>query len=125
MMRQLPTATVRGPEGDIKGIQARLLEKRHVSQALVREFVAAVGAGDQQRCKRILKALELEVIYGWREAMRAVANTPAHGEDRYGEQEYLVDRQRLEHVEVVERFTQVAPGSDAIVIEGNRRNAGA
>jgi hypothetical protein len=56
---------------------------------------------------------------------RAIISAPAHGEDRYGEQEYLVDRRRLERVEVVERFTQKALGSDAIVIEGNRRNAAA
>jgi hypothetical protein len=84
MMRLLPTATVRGPEGDIKDIRARLLEERHVSRAVVREFVAAVGAGDQRRYKRILKGLELEVIYGWRKAMRAVANTPRQTISAFG-----------------------------------------
>jgi hypothetical protein len=40
---------------------------------------------------------------------QAIISAPAHSEDRYGEQEYLLDRRRLERVEVVERFTQVAP----------------
>jgi hypothetical protein len=41
---------------------------------------------------------------------QAIISAPAHGEDRYREQEYLVDRQRLGCVEFVERSTQVSVG---------------
>jgi hypothetical protein len=39
---------------------------------------------------------------------QAIICAPAHGDNRYEEQEYLLDRRRLERVEVIERFTQVA-----------------
>jgi hypothetical protein len=195
-------------------VQAQIVNQRRFAQATVREFAAAVRAGDHERCAGTFEALG-RVAYGWRRAMRAVANAPApddfrlrflklwvengddlrsevsddlvlikalwsllpryigpapltlyrgdtlwnrrrrtyglawtteleiahayarglcrssqggsvllkttasaqaiisapaQGEDRYGEQEYLLDRRRLERVEVIERFTQVAPG---------------
>jgi hypothetical protein len=43
---------------------------------VVREFAAAVRAGHHERCARTFEALG-RVVYGWRQAMRAVANTPA------------------------------------------------
>jgi hypothetical protein len=170
MMRQLPTAKVRGPEGDIKDIQARLLEKRWVEQgdhirsevdddivlnkalwSLLPPYIGpaplTLYQGEtlwNRRRRTYGQAWTTDVKVARNAALgpfrsfeggsvllktiasrQAIISAPAHGEDRYGEQEYLVDRRRLERVEVVERFTQVALGSDAIVLEGNRRNAGA
>jgi ribosome modulation factor len=84
MRTQLPAATVSGPEGGIEDFHAQIIQKerRRFERAAVREFVAAVRAGDHERCARTLEALD-RVVYGWRKAMRTVANTPAPDDFRF------------------------------------------
>jgi hypothetical protein len=44
----------------------------------------------------------------------AIICAPAHVNNRYGEQEYLVDRRRLRSVKVIERFAECSPFSTPI-----------